>query len=125
MTLQIDADDLEHLGYASAFDGLPRSEIYNGYEICRGISNHKRRAAREDALRLFECGYPNRGVARILGISKTTVKLYRKKFTLRGMAFRCLCGQASTHQGWCRWRFERSEARQEFMRRWHSRKGGE
>ena len=118
--LQIDPDDLEHLGYAVAYDRPPRQHALEGYEISRGINNHKRRYVREEIIQLFSLGYSNRSAAKILNISKTTTRLLRRKLALKGEVFLCLCGQASTHQGWCSWRFQRSEARQKFMRVWHA-----
>ena len=65
-------------------------------------------------------GMGNREIARNTGASKTTVRKYRailEKFFNK--TFYCPCGQPATHQGWCKFRFMRSQKRQKFMRCWH------
>ena len=65
-----------------------------------------------------------RKTARILGVSKCTVgKCLKLLLASRRDAgagdIMCRCGQASTHQGWCWYRFKESPKRQQFMKRWH------
>lgn len=67
------------------------------------------------ALKLFNAGFPNRAIARVLGMHKITIAEWRAN---TGTVFFCECGAVATHQGWCRTRFRASRRRQEFMARW-------
>jgi transposase len=73
--------------------------------------------ARMLARELFAQGHSLRYVMRECGISKVTATAYRKRFFPEGVE--CQCGKDAKHQGWCKWRYQNSTKRQEFMRRWH------
>lgn len=79
----------------------------------QGISrNETKRLSIAEALK--EPGSTSRSVSEKLGVSKDTV---RKVILVSGKA-NCLCGREGGHKGWCRYRFEKSEARQKFIKQW-------
>lgn len=58
-----------------------------------------------------QAGMSLRWIARTVGISKNTVKRY---LPLAGEDRSCPCGGPAGHQGWCKWRYAQSPARQAF-----------
>lgn len=75
------------------------------------------RARKAQAVELFEQGKSIRQVCAALGIVNQTAVTYRKS----ARAALCGCGKDSRHQGWCRHRFQRSEARQAWMAQWKAK----
>jgi hypothetical protein len=63
-------------------------------------------------------GEGSRPIAAELGISKATVWRYRGQMVAEGTELRCACGAPAGHRGWCSVRLSKSEARQEFLKRW-------
>ena len=68
---------------------------------------------------LIVSGGSVRMAMRMLGVAKNTAIKYR-----RGIEVYCQCGQLSTHNGFCPFRFmsDGYEARREFMRKWKGSK---
>lgn len=60
-----------------------------------------------------------RKTARCLGIAKDTVSTAFRRLKGRVSRADCACGRPAGHLGWCRVRFQKSQKRQTFMRRWH------
>lgn len=73
----------------------------------------------QQAVDLFRQGYSVRKVAVKLNIQPMTAMRYRDLGIKEEV--RCPCGGDARHQGWCRWRYQQSPRRQEFMERWHSK----
>ncbi len=68
---------------------------------------------------LFNAGEGNRFIHRECGVHTATVRRYREIIQREiGKVFRCKCGLPSGHQGWCSFRFSRSDRRQQFMASW-------
>lgn len=65
------------------------------------------------AVILFQQGMSVRRVASSLQIAKDTARTYRPTGS-----FLCACGRDSKHQGWCSWRFQQSEGRRAWHRKW-------
>ncbi len=85
-------------------------------QYARGIYGRFGKA--QQAAKMLMEGKPIREVSRLTGISKNTGKRIKNILQVAtGMRFECPCGQPSGHQGWCKYRFANSEARQETMRR--------
>ena len=79
---------------------------------------HRLPAASSSIARKLLCGgLAIRFVARILHISKTTVRAIARELGART----CPCGRDARHQGWCRFRYRQSDARQQFMQSWRNR----
>jgi hypothetical protein len=72
--------------------------------------NVGRRADKQAAIRtaLLEPGATHRSVARLLGVHPATVYSAARTMELP----LCPCGKTFGHQGWCKWRYSKSEARQ-------------
>lgn len=66
--------------------------------------------------RLVDHGASIRLISRATGLNRSTVRQFLREIQAVPV---CKCGQPATHQGWCRPRFQASELRQKFMRRWH------
>jgi hypothetical protein len=67
-----------------------------------------------------------RKTARDLGVSKCTVGKFQRilrEFMLKSGRgdILCKCGQWVGHQGWCSYRYSKSEKRQKFMKKWHDK----
>lgn len=68
-----------------------------------------------------------RKTAATVGVSPVTVTRYRK--IIQGLVLlsddeelpRCKCGGELGHQGWCKWRYDRSERRQRTLKALHER----
>lgn len=73
--------------------------------------------------KLFSDGFGLRETARILKMNKNTTMRYYFMLVTEGKSFLCQCGKPVTHRGWCKYRFQRSQKRQEFMNRWHAKNG--
>lgn len=67
---------------------------------------------------LLSNGGSERGIATELDISTNSVQRYRRIMKAEGIVLRCGCGALAGHRGWCAVRLTRSEARQEFLKRW-------
>ena len=75
----------------------------------------------ENAHKLLQKGDSIRKVSSELGLSKNTVKKYKRIWEAEsGKRFRCRCGLPSSHQGWCSHRYNNSIARQSFIEDWTS-----
>lgn len=57
-----------------------------------------------------EAGLSLRAIARMTGVATNTVRRYIPTASARPQ--RCQCGAPAGHQGWCKWRYARSPARQ-------------
>lgn len=64
-----------------------------------------------------------RGVGRSHGLAVETVRKIYRQLKKAGILdhVRCACGQQASHQGWCSYRFNRSERRQAALARLHER----
>jgi len=72
--------------------------------------------------KLIMQGLGIREIKRRTGIHDVTIKkLYDKLEEILGKKIVCKCGQPVRHRGWCAFRFQKSTARQEFMRKWHQK----
>jgi hypothetical protein len=60
--------------------------------------------------RLAKAGYSKRATARTVGVSTNTIRHYWPSGAL------CGCGRDSGHNGWCKWRYLRSNKRREYHR---------
>lgn len=67
-------------------------------------------------------GYGIRTVAKMVGCSWITVRRYWKVEGVR--RGRCGCGDLASHNGWCSWRYQRSDLRQAFMCAWDRSRTG-
>ena len=88
--------------------------IIAGEQVIRKVEQLER------AIPLFRDGVSIRRVMRIVGISNATANKFRQ-IALADYDARCACGEAAGHRGWCSDRYQNSQRRQEFMRRWHRR----
>jgi transposase-like protein len=77
---------------------------------------------RDDVRELLLDGGEVRRIARIMKISKNSVRRIKKELVSAGADLRCPCGRSANHNGWCVERYRRSPARQEFMKNWNNRK---
>jgi hypothetical protein len=66
----------------------------------------------------FRASMGVRAAAREVGVDRHTAATYLRILADDAL---CACGKPLRHRYWCRIRFQRSAARQEFMRRWHPR----
>jgi hypothetical protein len=64
-----------------------------------------------------------RKASREVGIAKNTVSKYYRMFVKinNGIDPSCKCGLPVTHQGWCKERYKKSDARKLFMSKWNKR----
>lgn len=85
--------------------GLPPVLLQGDMERARVLPADKA----EELLALFRDGHPIRGAARIAGVSPQTARRYARQV---GEAYLCKCGEPSTHQGWCSYRYAMSPSRQ-------------
>lgn len=88
--------------------------------LFRGRRKYKALAV---ALGALEKGFSVRESAKIASLAKYTVTLLRRRWLQSKAPFMpmCQCGREVGHNGWCRWRFLRSERRKRFMARWNKR----
>ncbi len=78
---------------------------------------YSRSGALQKIIELIRGGLPNREVSRQTGAATTTVARARYELEKKERcSFLCKCGGRATHRGWCSYRFERSPARQEFIK---------
>lgn len=82
----------------------------------------------ESIVDCFMCGHGIRATSRLTGIHTSTVSKYYWIFVENDSphhweffknSLLCGCGRLNCHNGWCSFRFDRSKARQDFMKRWH------
>lgn len=105
-------NSLSERAYSLPYD-LPRRKRGNVAGSKRGPYRKERL---QEAKTLLESGSPIRATSRETGLGRFALRnLYR---TLEVIP-RCPCGQPSTHQGWCSFRFNNSAARKELIRRFH------
>lgn len=65
---------------------------------------------------LARAGFGQADTMAITGLAKNTVSKIVNRMIADGL--RCPCDQPHGHKGWCRFRFQQSEARQSFMTEW-------
>lgn len=81
------------------------------------------RPAYKEAITAFMRGISLRSVARQSGLSAVSIRKIYRKMKAAGMLqyVKCACGQQASHQGWCTYRFQRSERRQAYLAKMHER----
>lgn len=78
--------------------------------------------AKQKAAEMLKDGKSLREVSREVGLAKNTVNSIRKEI-VEDLPEHCACGELLGHRGWCKVRFEKSETRQEVVKRMHQSRG--
>lgn len=121
---EIDKSDL--YGSDKRYDSGPSYSVYYRPEWSTAFGMYVRGDILEQIGKTLMAGNSIRKTAKMVGVSKNTVKKFYKiliaiRFKSGQEDILCPCGDYVGHQGWCKHRYSQSPARQKFMVEWHKK----